>query len=129
MFQSHYQVLRPLTTAHLAQTMSLLSLTAGELRQQIDSELAANPALELVEERRCPTCHRLLAARSACPVCTNPQQTSPDEPIVFISPREISYGGSGSSDDDLPEDRFSSQGEELPVYVFRQVAPDIDSQD
>ena len=37
MFQLHYQSLRPLTTAHLAQTMSLLSLTAAELRQQIEA--------------------------------------------------------------------------------------------
>ena len=35
--------LRPLTTAHLAQTMTLLSLTTEELQQEIDSELASNP--------------------------------------------------------------------------------------
>lgn len=52
---------KPLTTAHLAQTMTLLTLTAEELRQQIDSELAGNPALELIEERRCPKCHRKLS--------------------------------------------------------------------
>src|SRR5512146_2108492 len=102
MLQLHYQSLRPLTTAHLAQTMSLLSLTAGELRQQIDAELAANPALELVEERRCPTCHRILPGKSVCPICSNPKQASPDEPIVFISPREISYVGSGASEEDMP---------------------------
>src|SRR5512142_404418 len=99
MLQSHYQVLRPLTTAHLAQTMSLLSLTAGELRQQIDAELAANPALEMVDERRCPTCGRLLPGRGACPACSHPKQASPDEPIVFVSPREIMYGGGGASED------------------------------
>src|SRR5512133_3590966 len=97
MFQSHYQVLRPLTTAHLAQTMTLLSLTAAELRQQIDAELAANPALELVEERRCPTCHRLLPGKGACPVCSRTKQNAADEPIVFISPHELSYGGGGGS--------------------------------
>jgi len=40
MIQQTRQVQKPLTTAHLAQTMSLLALTAEELRQQIDSELA-----------------------------------------------------------------------------------------
>jgi RNA polymerase sigma-54 factor len=109
--------------------MSLLSLTAAELRQQIDSELAANPALELVEERRCPVCHRLLPGKGACPVCSHPRQTSPEEPVVFVSPREISYGGSVGGDEEMPEDRFSSAGEELPVYVFRQIAPDIASED
>jgi RNA polymerase sigma-54 factor len=125
MLQVHYQALRPLTTAHLAQTMTLLSLTAGELRQQIDAELSANPALELVDERRCPTCHRLLPGRSACPVCSRLRQEAPDEPIIFVSPRDIYFGSGGASEDEMPEDRFSFAVEELPVYVFRQIAPDI----
>lgn len=129
MFQLHYQALRPLTTAHLAQTMTLLSLTAGELRQQIDAELAANPALELVEERRCPTCHRLLHGRGLCPVCARPRQTANDEPIVFVSPREIQFSGSGMSSEELPEDHCGAAGEELPVYIFRQIAPDISTED
>lgn len=129
MFQLHYPALRPLTTAHLAQTMSLLSLTAAELRQQIDSELAANPALELVEERRCPTCHRLLPGHSVCPVCSLPKPDQEGEPIVFVSSRELYYGAGGAGEDDMPEDRFSSAGEDLPVYVFRQIAPDIAQED
>ena len=44
---------------------------------------------------------------------------------MFVSPREISFGGGVSSEDDEPEDRFASMGEELPVYVFRQIAPDL----
>jgi len=43
-------------SAHLATTMTLLSLTADELLDKVESELADNPALELVEERRCPMC-------------------------------------------------------------------------
>ncbi len=126
MFQLQHHSIRPLTTAHLAQTMSLLSLTAGELRQQIDAELAANPALELVDERRCPNCHRLLLGRGSCPVCSQPRQQSIDEPIVFVSPRESLYGGGGEvASDDQPEDRYSFSVEELPVYVFRQIAPDL----
>ncbi len=134
MFQLHYHTIRPLTTAHLAQTMSLLSLTAGELRQQIESELSSNPALELVEERRCPTCHRLLGSRGACPVCSRPRQgvegQPADEPIVFISPRDIYMGaGEASSSAEEPEDQYAASSEELPVYVFRQIAPDLDPQD
>lgn len=60
LLQSQSHSLRPLTTAHLAQTMTLLGLTALELRQKVEAELAANPALELVNEHRCPTCHRRL---------------------------------------------------------------------
>ncbi len=125
MLQAHYQALRPLTTAHLAQTMTLLSLTASELRQQIEAELSTNPALELVDERRCPACHRLLPGQGACPICSQPRHETLDEPIVFISPRDISYGSGSTGDDEMPEDRFSSTVEELPVYVFRQVAPDL----
>ena len=46
--------LRPQTTAHLAQTMALLELSAVELHQKIDAELAKNPALEIIDEARCP---------------------------------------------------------------------------
>lgn len=129
MLQIHRQVLRPLTTAHLAQTMTLLSLTAEELRQQIESELASNPALELIEERRCPTCHRLLPARGPCPVCSCPQTHDSDEPIVFISPREDFYPKGDREDVDIPDEGLSTSVEELPTYVLRQIAPELNNED
>lgn len=130
MFQlRHVQTIRPLTTAHLAQTMSLLSLTAVELRQQIDSELASNPALELIEERRCPTCRRFLPGNSTCPVCSQPKPGACDEPIVFVSPKEVYNGAGRVGEDEMPEDQYSAAGEDLPVYVFRQIAPDIQPED
>lgn len=129
MFQTHYHALRPLTTAHLAQTMTLLSLTAEELRQQIDSELASNPALELVEERRCPMCHRLLPDHAPCPICSQPQNPASEEPIVFISPRDDFYSGGGVSGEELPEDNFSTMVEDLPTYVLRQIALELNPQD
>lgn len=130
MLQLHYQALRPLTTAHLAQTMNLLSLTASELRQQIDAELSANPALELVDERRCPTCQRLLPGRSICPICSRPKTAAVDEPIVFVSPRDsFEGGGSGAGVDENPEEDTAVTVEELPVYVFRQIAPDLAPED
>ena len=129
MLQTHIHALRPLTTAHLAQTMTLLSLTAAELRQEIDSELAANPALELVEERRCPACGKLLPPHGACPICSRPQANAPEEPVVFVSPRDDFYTGSGISQDDLPEDNFSTATEDLPTYVLRQIAPELDQKD
>ena len=131
MFQTHTHVqsLRPLTSAHLAQTMTLLSLTSAELRQQIESELASNPALELIDERRCPTCHRLLTGTGPCPVCSKPQEMCPDDPIVFVSTREdFSYGGE-IPPEDLPEDNYSSTIEDLPTYVLRQIAPELSLQD
>jgi RNA polymerase sigma-54 factor len=109
--------------------MSLLSLTAAELRQQIDAEISGNPALELIEERRCPTCHRILPGKGSCPVCSRTTQGATEEPIVFVSPRDITYGGSGASESDSSENDYTSASEELPVYVFRQISPDIDPED
>jgi len=52
-----------------------------------------------------------------------------DEPVVFISPQDVYVGAGGSREDEMPEDRFSSAHEDLPVYVFRQIAPDIAMED
>jgi RNA polymerase sigma-54 factor len=127
MFQTHQQSLRPLTTAHLAQTMTLLSLTADELREQIESELASNPALELIEERRCPTCHRLLPPRGTCPTCSSPKSEAIEEPIVFVSPREDFNFSSGAGSEEMPEDNYSSTVEDLPTFVLRQIASELDA--
>ena len=129
MFQYHYQSLRPLTSAHLAQTMTLLSQTVDELRQQIESELSANPALELIEERYCPHCHRLLPGKGTCPVCSRPQNANADEPVVFISPSDDFYVHSDATTEDLPEDIYSSSAEELPAYVLRQIGMELEPQD
>ena len=129
MFQYQTHTLRPLTTAHLAQTMTLLSLTVDELRQQIDAELSANPALELVDERRCPMCHRVLPKGGNCPVCSTPQNDQSLEPRVYISPRDEFYATGDTYQDDYPEDQFSSQVENLAEYVLRQVIPELESED
>jgi RNA polymerase sigma-54 factor len=130
--QTHAQTLslRPTTTAHLAQTMTLMSLTAEELHQKIEVELASNPALELVEERRCPSCRRVLTDSGPCPVCSRPQSGIGEEPIVFISSREDFYTTrSNRLGEDLPEDEIGAEVEELPVYVLRQIAPELSPQD
>ncbi len=125
MYQIQSPSLRPLTTAHLAQTMTLLNQTIGELYQQIQQELT-NPALELVEERRCPTCHRALPASGICPVCTRPTSDS-DEPVVFISPREDFYSsGGGGTQEWMADEPTSAAVEELPIYVLKQIALDLD---
>lgn len=130
MFQVHYQEIRHLTTAHLAQTMTLLSLTAEEIREQIESELASNPALELKEERRCPTCYRPLPDRGPCPICSHPHTDSPDEPVVFVSPRDDFYTHGTSTESDYPEEEdFSPTVDDLPTYVLRQIAPELEIQD
>ncbi len=114
--------LRPLTTAHLAQTMTLLELTASELRQKVEAALASNPALELVDGRRCPSCRRPLPGNAPCPFCSRPGQLAAGEPIVFVSPREDFYINGGETtawrEDEFPEDSYAtaSSVEELQRY-------------
>jgi RNA polymerase sigma-54 factor len=128
--QGQYQKQSPLTSAHIAQTMTLLYMTSAELLQEIDVELSQNPALELVRERRCPTCGRKLPEKGPCPVCSQPKTLDPDETIVFISPRDdfYSYPGSGGTTyaDDVPEDPYSATNLDLPTYVLGQVAPELE---
>lgn len=117
-------------TAHLAQTMTLLSLTTDELRQHVESELASNPALELNEERRCPMCNRVLPPRGTCPTCTAPKISEPEAPIVFISPREDFYTSRSNSGGEMPdEEDYTTETEDLPTYVLRQIAPELDPAD
>jgi len=83
-YQRQSPLIRPMTTAHLAQTMSLLALNTLALRQKVEAELGRNPALELIDEHRCPTCQRVLRANGPCPTCSHPQSSSPEQPIVFL---------------------------------------------
>jgi RNA polymerase sigma-54 factor len=124
MLQYQDQSLRPMTTAHLAQTMSLLLLSNLELREKVMSELSENPALELLDERRCPSCRRRLKSQARCPICS--QTTNSDEPIVYLSPRE-SYYGRGTryaGEEDLP-DLEPAAPEDLSLYVLGQLAADL----
>lgn len=125
MLQYQYQVHKPLTTAHLAQTMTLLSLSAFELKQQIDSELASNPALEIIEERRCPHCKRVLPANGVCPICSRPMNKDEDEPIVYVSPMEDFIPRSDYVESDYSDEPMSAMTDDLTTYVIKQIAPEL----
>jgi len=125
MLQYQYQVHKPLTTAHLAQTMTLLSLSAFELKQQIDSELASNPALEIIEERRCPHCKRVLPDNGVCPICSRPMNKNEDEPIVYVSPMEDFIPRSDYVESDYPDEPMSAMTDDLTTYVIKQIAPEL----
>ena len=127
--QGQYQSQSPMTSAHIAQTMTLLYMTSTELLQTIDVELSKNPALEVINERRCPMCGRRLPPQGPCLICSQPKTLDPDETIVFISPRDDFYayhGSTSSSFEDYPEDPFSSAQLDLPTYVLQQVAPELE---
>ena len=129
MYQHQTQLPTIQASAHLAQTMALLSLNAAELQQKIDSELSNNPALELVEERRCPTCKRLLPPTGSCPICSQPKFEDSDEAIVFISPREDIYNGSSSGMGEIPDEPYASELIDLPTYILKQAAADLRVED
>jgi len=126
MFQGQFQTTRPMTTAHLAQTMNLLSMPGEELRQEIDAALASNPALEMIEERRCPTCHRLLSDHGKCPVCSSPKNSESNDPVVFLSPRDDFIPKKDYIDPSIDNEPYAPEVEELPAYVLKQIAPDLD---
>jgi RNA polymerase sigma-54 factor len=129
--QRQVPMTRPITTAHLAQTMSLLELTTLELRQKVESELALNPALELIHEFRCPTCQRTLRFNGPCPQCSHPQFSSPEQPIVFLSSRQDFYkpNTSTTTGEDFPGDNDPPQKEDLAEHVLRQIGPELPIED
>jgi RNA polymerase sigma-54 factor len=113
--------------------MALLELSNQELRQRIESALAANPALELIDGVPCPHCHRILPARGRCPVCSAPMTSASDQPIVFISTRSdfSTYSGIASNHftkEDC-EDNWSTAIEDLPTFLMRQIAPELSPED
>lgn len=130
MYQRQIHEIKPLTTAHLAQTMTLLHMSIEEIKQQIDAELSSNPALEIKDERRCPTCNRLLKLNEKCPICSLPAVTSDTEPVVFVSSSEEFYRKSDNSGEEYLDDRdFSPSVDDLPAYVLKQVFPDLSGEE
>jgi len=130
-YQRQAPLIRPMTTAHLAQTMSLLELNTLELRQKVESELARNPALELIDEYHCPNCHRILRVNAPCPTCSHNQSITPDQPIVFLSARQDFYPPSGSSidQDELSADEHPAQKISLVEHILRQIGPELPIED
>ncbi|MBQ6517756.1 MAG: hypothetical protein IJI14_03495 [Anaerolineaceae bacterium] len=133
MFQNQNQRIetRIQTSAHLAQTMTMLGMSSEEIREKIEGELARNPFLELVEERVCPTCKRKLPENGKCPICSQPQLENSKDNIIFISPRDdfnvVNYGSAVEPYHDEP-DYDSAQTEDLATYVLKQIGPDLDEE-
>ncbi len=126
-YQRQTPLIRPMTTAHLAQTMSLLALNTMALHQKVEAELARNPALELIDEHRCPTCQRVLRANSPCPTCSRPQSGSPEEPIVFLSTRQDFFpaSSSGAFQEDASFDDYPAQKIDLVEHILRQIGAEL----
>jgi RNA polymerase sigma-54 factor len=116
--------LRPQTTAHLAQTMSFLQLSTTELEATLLKEINENPALELVEELRCPNCGRKLR-QLPCPTCAVPHGDG--LPVVCLSPRDTSSFAAAHNEEDEP---FEAQTpERLDEHILKQIGPALARED
>ncbi len=68
MYFGLYPVTTTTVTTHIIVTTNLLTLSNVELEEQVEAELAENPALEMVESLRCPRCGALVE-RPPCIHC------------------------------------------------------------
>jgi RNA polymerase sigma-54 factor len=109
--------IRQTTTAHLTQTMSLLELSRAELNEWLNSSLASNPALEVVEPEICPSCRRPLYQPGPCPVC----HPAHEQPIVFLSTPPARRSAADEIEN-LPE---PAQPETLGDHLMRQIGPEL----
>jgi RNA polymerase sigma-54 factor len=129
MYQIQKQTTHSQITAHLAQTMTLLTKTVEELNATIEGELASNPALEMSEEIHCPMCNRILPSSGFCPSCAKPKTMSSNETVVFISPRTDFINRSENDLENDVDEQTSIAMEDLPANVLRQIAPDLEIED
>ncbi len=89
----------------------LLALSSMELQQMVQQELADNPALEMVEGRRCPSCGTP-STSPLCPFCERPTRaTAADAPTPHSStsatldaPSEDWYSDPGRRATNAPRD-------------------------
>ena len=126
MYQRQFHKIQPQTTAHLAQTMTLLNMNLGELNQEINRALNENPALVVKEERHCPSCNHILHEGQICPFCTRPRSSSATESIVFISARgEFVPKNSVGEDEIFTDEVLGSEEIRLEEYVLKQIVSDL----
>jgi RNA polymerase sigma-54 factor len=117
-----------MTTAHLAQTMSLLEMNNHELAEKIQGELANNPALELGSDRRCPSCGRKLVNR-LCSTCSRPDSFDSLIPVVFVSPQRhysSSQKYTSSGEEVASFEELSAQEESLAMFVLNQMRTELE---
>ncbi len=114
---------RQTPAANLTWTMQLLHMTLGELETEISKVLEKNPALQRVEQLRCPECDKPVAA-FPCRSCLRKKlQSAEDGPIVYLSPttQSTSYNSDVDPQDALYES--VQQQVSLEEHILKQVGP------
>lgn len=129
MFQIQRPEIKPMVTAHLAQTMTLLEKSNLELVNTIEEALANNPALDLEQPKLCQVCKTPLITTDYCPICT--RSSAENEPIVFTTLRDTTpqYPVTEGGDEFIAEEIYYKTHEDLPSYVLKQVANELDRED
>jgi len=124
MFITQSSELRGQPSVHLTQTMRLLELSTADLAAEVVQELETNPALQLIDERRCPECGRRVRALP-CPACLSKRDPASSDPIVFLSTRLPGPARDPDAADDFPEESIP-QRQTLVDHIFEQVACAVD---
>ncbi|MGV8027276.1 MAG: hypothetical protein AB2L18_12030 [Anaerolineaceae bacterium] len=119
---------KPQTTAHLAQTMTLLNMGNGEVEEEIQKNLAENPALEIEEIHHCVICGSEISFGSFCKKCMNNQLQQDAQYLTFVSIREFPTSDQVSDNEDYFEDGTIDR-QTLPEYVLRQVGMEMEDRE
>ena len=126
MYQRPFQKIQAQTTAHLAQTMSLLNMNIGELDQEIDKALNENPALVVCDEIHCLKCGYVIQPDQICPRCSSKALESGSDSIVFVSQKEDFFRKETQDVDEFfPDEQFGQQEIGLDEYILTQIAADL----
>jgi RNA polymerase sigma-54 factor len=114
------QGLSLLPSAHLTQTMTLLTKNTLELEAAIAQEMDLNPALELKSGQCCPLCGRVVA-RFPCKACLVKRQDS--QTLVFVAPRPNHFSRNNADwDDENPDGRLIASPIALEAHILSQLS-------
>jgi RNA polymerase sigma-54 factor len=122
MYLGLYPVTTTTVTTHIIVTTNLLTLNNVELEEQVEAELAENPALERVDSQRCPRCGALVE-RPPCPHCMK-ELLAGHMHHVETSPRQSS--SEGSWDDDYDPMQALAQPTRLADHILSQLGPQLE---
>jgi len=120
--------IKPQITAHLAQAMTLLGMGNDEVEEEIQKNLAKNPALESDEINHCAICGCEIGFGELCKKCLHDQLNHDAQYLTFVSTKEFTLTEGNSEDDTYFEDG-TMERQTLPEYVLRQVGMEFDDKE
>lgn len=123
MYLGLYPVTTTTVTTHIIVTTNLLTLTNAELEEQVEAELAENPALEMADSMRCQRCGALIDR----PPCIHCMRELLAGSVVNV---DTGYRPSRvTTDDDYDPMARVAQPVRLADHVLSQLRPLLDADD